>query len=67
MDNRDAARKLFRFYELRHTGNTLATDIGANVRGRRTPVDRGPGTSATATVHRIVPPLAAPAGAARRR
>ncbi|TDU76989.1 hypothetical protein EDD91_3713 [Streptomyces sp. KS 21] len=26
MDNRDAARKLFRFYDLRHTGNTLATD-----------------------------------------
>ncbi|KOY54502.1 hypothetical protein [Streptomyces sp. XY332] len=43
MDNRDAARKLFRFYDLRHTGNTLATD------------------------HRIVPPLAAPAGAAQRR
>ncbi|MFG2234519.1 hypothetical protein ACGFNX_31790 [Streptomyces sp. NPDC048723] len=93
--------KLFRFYDLRHTGNILATGIGAklkdlmvrvvqssertqliyqhstkehqrkladdidaNIRSRRTPVDRGPGTSATATVHRIVPPLGAPAGAA---
>lgn len=32
MDNRDAARKLFRFYDLRHTGNTLATDIGAKLK-----------------------------------
>ncbi|GGT53511.1 hypothetical protein GCM10014713_54220 [Streptomyces purpureus] len=45
----------------------LADDIDATVRSQRTPADRGSGTSATASVHRIVPPLAAPAGTARRR
>ncbi|MFE3553947.1 tyrosine-type recombinase/integrase [Streptomyces sp. NPDC059193] len=96
--------KEFRFYDLRHTGNTLAADTGAKlkdlmvragqsseraqliyqhstkehqrklagdidatVRSQLASADRGSGTTATATVHRIVPPLAAPTGAARRR
>ncbi|MEV7169992.1 site-specific integrase [Streptomyces sp. NPDC093224] len=96
--------KEFRFYDLRHTGNTLAADTGAKlkdlmvragqsseraqliyqhstkehqrklagdidatVRSQLASADRGSGTSATATIHRVTPPLAAPAGAARRR
>ncbi|KOG36606.1 MULTISPECIES: tyrosine-type recombinase/integrase [Streptomyces] len=97
--------KEFRFYDLRHTGNTLAADTGAklkdlmvragqsseraqliyqhstkahqrkladdidaHVRSQRTSPDRGSGAGvAEATIHRIVPPLSAPAGAARRR
>ncbi|WP_369145115.1 tyrosine-type recombinase/integrase [Streptomyces sp. R44] len=96
--------KEFRFYDLRHTGNTLAADTGAKlkdlmvragqsseraqliyqhstkehqrklagdidatVRSQLASADRESGNSATATVHRIVPPLAAPAGVARRR
>lgn len=96
--------KEFRFYDLRHTGNTLAADTGAKlkdlmvragqsseraqliyqhstkehqrklagdidatVRSQLASADRESGNSATATVHRIVPPLAGPAGVARRR
>ncbi|MEV7519334.1 hypothetical protein [Streptomyces sp. NPDC091371] len=45
----------------------LADDIDANVRSRRMSPDRGSGAGAEATIHGIVPPLAAPGGAARRR
>ncbi|TLQ44694.1 hypothetical protein [Streptomyces marianii] len=45
----------------------LAGDIDATVRSQLASADRGPGTSATATVRGIVPPLVGPAGTARRR
>ncbi|MFD4240178.1 tyrosine-type recombinase/integrase [Streptomyces sp. NPDC058525] len=96
--------KEFRFYDLRHTGNTLAADTGAklkdlmvragqsseraqliyqhstkahqrtladnidaDVRRQRTQPDRQTGGATAVTVHKLVPRLPGPGGAARRR
>ncbi len=80
----------FRFYDLRHTGNTLAADTGAKLKDlmvragqsseraqliyqhstkarQRTQTDRQTGGITAATVHKLVPRLPGPGGAARRR
>ncbi|WKD33527.1 hypothetical protein [Streptomyces xanthophaeus] len=46
---------------------TLADNIDADVRRRRTQPDRQAGATTAATVHQLVPRLPAPGGAARRR